>query len=156
MLTTEQAIKYYPKEDVNIMVERCEMRRSAAQTSELPDVCNNFEFKNQVRNQDLVTLRIIKIVQDSRNNSPDLSGFEFTLYRVLPEKEESISYRILAEDEGFIGRKSTNSEGVVEFGDLEEGEYKLFETNRSNFTEGISTEGKELFLNDEIAANRIY
>ncbi|MDY0236522.1 MAG: SpaA isopeptide-forming pilin-related protein [Gudongella sp.] len=149
VLTMQQANKFSPEEDVSITVSRCEfipsaIEMAARQVVELPYICNRFEFTNRVVDEDTGILRIIKKVSDRRNSSPSLSGFEFKLYRMVEgeEVEEMI--------------KTTTSSGVIEFSGLVEGEYKLYETNRSNFTEGIGREGKELTLNQYTAPNHLY
>ena len=82
-------------------------------------------------------IRIIKSVDDPRNSNPSLSGFEFTLFKVLEGDDE------------LIGARTTGSTGIVSFSGLEEGEYRLFETDRSGYREGIPSAGRLITLEPE-------
>lgn len=82
-------------------------------------------------------IRIQKSVTDPRNSNPSLSGFEFTLYKVL-EGEDLL-----------VGSRTTNSAGTASFTDLEEGQYMLFETDTLDFSEGIPTTGRLINLNPD-------
>ncbi|MDY0255872.1 SpaA isopeptide-forming pilin-related protein [Gudongella oleilytica] len=82
-------------------------------------------------------IRIIKSVDDPRNSNPSLTGFEFTLFKVLEGDDE------------LIGARTTGSTGIVSFSGLEEGEYRLFETDRSGYREGIPSAGRLITLEPE-------
>ena len=72
------------------------------------------------------TIRVQKAVNDSQNSSPSLSGFQMELW----EGGERIR-----------GPIATNSEGVVEFNDVEEGVYQVREVLSSLYSTVISNNG---------------
>jgi len=148
VLSTQQAIMFEPQEDVFVIVKECTLTPTSFRTMEqqIPDsqrVCNWVTFSNKLRNEKFKTVRVIKSVIDRRNDSPSLSGFEFKLYRIVEgeEVEEIV--------------KTTTSSGVIEFKGLIEGKYKLYETNRNDFIEGVGIKGKELTLDEETTPNDI-
>ena len=72
------------------------------------------------------TIRVQKAVNDSQNANPSLSGFQMELW------EDGVRIR---------GPITTNSEGVVEFNDVEEGVYQVREVLSSLYSTVISNNG---------------
>ncbi|MDY0236523.1 MAG: SpaA isopeptide-forming pilin-related protein [Gudongella sp.] len=131
VLTTDQAEIFIPEFEKSITVKI--------------DSDNQFTFINTVETEEWNGLiRVIKFVNDSRNSNPSLSGFEFIL-----RKESS-------GEETLIETKTTDSSGILNFANLEEGEYKLYESDRGNFSEGISSAGLAISLNQETSEDGIF
>lgn len=82
-------------------------------------------------------IQVVKTVNDIQNDQTNLSGFEFSLYTVSDGEE------ILKEI------KTTNTDGILEFDELSEGTYKLYEKKLDNYIREISDQGMELSLTRE-------
>lgn len=84
-----------------------------------------------------------KVVRDPRRNNPSLTGFEFELYKVEDGKEE------------FVERITTEEDGKISFKDLDEGIYKLYESNRAWYIKGIENSGRQIILSPNTAPERV-
>lgn len=83
-------------------------------------------------------IRIVKSVRDTRDNSPDLDGFTFSLYEIIGEESEEL-----------VESKTTSESGIVIFNGLPEGDYKLYEEDRPSYDEGIDEGGIIITLPSE-------
>ncbi len=72
------------------------------------------------------TIRVQKAVSDSQNSNPSLSGFQMELW------EDGVRIR---------GPLATNSEGIVEFNGLSEGQYQVREVLSSLYQTSITNNG---------------
>lgn len=86
-------------------------------------------------------IRIEKSVDDPRDEEPSLAGFEFILYSVIDEEET------------LVEAITTTTSGSIVFEDLPAGHYKLYETDKAWYYEGIDEEGEMIHLNEETAPN---